>query len=221
MTIIAFVGPSGVGKTQLISRLIPELKRRGRSTAIIKHCHHGFTLSPEGKDSWQFTEAGSDSVCMIGPNGLALLQKDASNQTSTLSTIAEKHFQNVDLVLVEGGRSESELMKIEILRKGLADNVETPTNELLAVISDFEVSAGRPVYQPDQIAEIADLLESYREDHDSRIYLHIDGISVPLKPFVQKAFENVVMGLVSALKGVRSDPKHITLSLTREETTHE
>lgn len=221
MKTIAFVGNSGAGKTRLISRLIPELKRRGYSTAVIKHCHHGFDLSPEGKDSWQFTEAGSDSVCMIGPSGLALLQKTASNQASTLRTIAEKHFQHMDLVLVEGSRSQTDFKKIEILRKGLSDNIETPADELLAVISDFEVSADRPVYQPDQIAEIADLLESYRNDHDSRVHLHVDGISVPLKSFVQNTFENVIMGMISALKGVQSEPKHITLSLTREDTTHE
>lgn len=162
MKTIAFVGSSGVGKTQLISRLIPELKRRGHSVAVIKHCHHGFTLSPEGKDSWQFTEAGADSVCMVGPNGLALLQKDSSNPS--LSTIAGTHFSHVDIVLVEGGRGQGDLMKIEVLRREIAENVETSTEELLAVISDFEVTVSRPVYHPDQIVEIANLLDNFRQE---------------------------------------------------------
>jgi hypothetical protein len=40
---------------------------------------------------------------------------------------------------------------------------ETSTEELLAVVSDVEVSTDTPVYRPDQIGKIADLLESYRE----------------------------------------------------------
>lgn len=219
MKAIAFVGNSGTGKTELICRLIPELKRRGYSVAVIKHCHHGFSLSPEGKDSWKLAESGSDSVCMVGPGELALLQKDASNPP--LSTIAGRYFNHVDIVLVEGGRKDGELKKIELLRKGVSEKAETSPDERLAVVSDFEVSVDTQVFRPDQVAEIADLVEGHRESRGSRVRLDIDGISVPIKWFVQDIFEKTNLGLISTLKGVRRNPRHITLTIDLEESPDE
>jgi molybdopterin-guanine dinucleotide biosynthesis protein B len=215
MKAIAFVGNSGTGKTRLISRLIPELKRRGHSVAVIKHCHHGFSLSPEGKDSWKLAESGSESVCTVGPGEIALLRKYTSNPT--LSTIAGRYFNQVDIVFVEGGRKDGELKKIELLRKGVSEKVETSPEERLAVVSDFEVPVDTRVFHPDQIAEIADLVESHRESRGSRVRLDIDGISVPIKGFVQDIFEKANLGLISTLKGVRRNPRHITLTLDLEE----
>jgi molybdopterin-guanine dinucleotide biosynthesis protein B len=47
-------------QTSLIEQLVAELKRRGLSVAVIKHCSQGFSLDQEGKDSWRFKEAGAD-----------------------------------------------------------------------------------------------------------------------------------------------------------------
>jgi molybdopterin-guanine dinucleotide biosynthesis protein B len=47
MNIFAIVGHSESGKTRLISQLIPDLKGRGYTVAVIKHCPHGFELETE------------------------------------------------------------------------------------------------------------------------------------------------------------------------------
>lgn len=49
---ISIVGRSDVGKTTLIEKLIPEIKRRGYSVATIKHTAHNFDIDKRGKDSW-------------------------------------------------------------------------------------------------------------------------------------------------------------------------
>lgn len=219
MKTIAFVGNSGTGKTRLLCRLIPELKRRGYSVATVKHCHHGFTLSPEGKDSWKLAESGSESVCMVGPDQIGLLQKNTSSPD--LSTIAGRYFNHPDIVLVEGGRKSEHLNKIELLRKGVSEEVGTSPNELLAVVSDVEVPADAPVFHPDQIAEIADLVESLRENQDSRVRLDINGISIPIKKFVQNIFEKTIVGLISTLRGVRKNPRHIAVTIIRDENADE
>ncbi len=51
MRVIGFAGWSGSGKTTLITRLIPELGRRGYSVSTLKHAHHGFDVDQPGKDS--------------------------------------------------------------------------------------------------------------------------------------------------------------------------
>jgi molybdopterin-guanine dinucleotide biosynthesis protein B len=220
MKAIAFVGNSRTGKTHLISRLIPELKRRGHSVAVVKHCHHGFSLSPEGKDSWKLAESGSVSVCMVGPGELALLRKEPSNPA--LSTIAGRYFHGVDIVLVEGGRKDRALKKIELLRKDVSEKPETSAEERLAIVTDFELSAAdTPVFHPDQIAEIADVVESESVSRLSRVQLDVDGISVPIKGFVQNIFEKTILGLISTLKGVRKDPRHVTVTIDLQEIPDE
>jgi molybdopterin-guanine dinucleotide biosynthesis protein B len=218
MKAFAIVGYSDSGKTRLIERLIPELKRRGKSVAVVKHCSHGFSLTPEEKDSWRFVESGSDSVAMVGPDRFALLQKDITNPD--LCTIAARYFNHADIVLVEGGSKDEHLEKIAMLRKGFGEEVTCSVEELLAVVSDFEVSMDESitVFHPDQIVEIADLLESSGENRGARVHLEIDGASVRLKDFVQNVFANAVSGMVAALKGVTRDPARITLSIVNEKT---
>ena len=50
MRAIGIAGWSGAGKTTLITRLIPELNRRGLGISTIKHAHHSFDVDQPGKD---------------------------------------------------------------------------------------------------------------------------------------------------------------------------
>ncbi len=211
MKILSIIGHSGIGKTHLIKRLVSELKSRGHSVAVIKHCHHGFSLSPDGKDSWQFVEAGADAVSVIGPDRIALERK--SEADLDYRAIAARYFEHIDIVLVEGGRKDQTLGKIEVLRKGVAEKVSCPQRELLAVISDFESNVGKPVYHPDQIDQIADFVERHIEEPGSRLVLYINGSPIRMKSFVQNMFVNVVYGLLASLQGFEKMPQRITLSI--------
>ena len=157
MKICAIVGHSKSGKTRLIRKLIPELKRRGHSVAVIKHCAGGFTIDLEGKDSWQFMEAESNGVALISPDQLAVLKRNVDKVD--FCSVAEEYFRDVDIVLVEGGRRERGLKKIEVLRKGVAEKMECSPEELIAVVSDVKVAVNKPVCHPDQVGEIADIME--------------------------------------------------------------
>lgn len=215
MKIFAVIGYSNSGKTHLIKQLIPELKRRGHSVAVIKHCAHGFTFDTEGKDSWKYIDSGSDAVSMLSPDRLAVLSKNTSKLTPR--TIASQYLKNIDIILVEGGREDKTLKKIEVLQKGISEKVDCPLEELIAVVSDIEVAVDRPVYHPDQVKQIADFLESHVEDRLSRVALDIDGASVPMNPFVQKIIENTVLGMITSLEGIKENPERITLYLKRKE----
>lgn len=50
-----------------------------------------------------------------------------------------------------------------------------------------------------------------------RVFLDVDGVSVPLNEFTQNIFENTVLGMVASLKEVNKNPYRITLTLVRVE----
>jgi len=157
MKIIAFVGNSGSGKTRLIKRLVPELKKRGMSVAVIKHCAHGFDLGGKDKDSSKFLAAGADGVALVSPERQAILKKNG--QGSSFAALARDSFRTADIVLVEGGRRDKKLKKIEVLRRGVPGGIKSTGRELAAVVADFKVTCQAPVFHPRQLRKIADWME--------------------------------------------------------------
>ncbi len=157
MKIIAIVGNSGSGKTRLITRLVPELKRRGVSVAVIKHCAHGFDVGGKNKDSSKYLAAGADGVALVSAGRWAVLRQD--KQGISFSDLARNSFRSADIILVEGGRKDKDLRKIEVLRRGISDVVKSPARELAAVVADFRILSRVPVFHPRQLEKIADWLE--------------------------------------------------------------
>lgn len=168
MKIIAFVGSSESGKTRLIARLIPELKRRGLAVAVVKHCGHGFDLGGPDKDSSKFLAAGADGVALAGPDRTAVVRDnrvvcDDQAGHADLGALARTEFAGADIVLVEGGKSDPALRKIEVLRPGVSKSLMTPPEELAAIVADRPIAgAGVPHFSRDQVAEIADWLAGTR-----------------------------------------------------------
>jgi len=59
---IGIAGYSGTGKTTLIEKILPELKKQGLNIGIIKHIHHKLAIDVKGKDTDRFSRAGADFV---------------------------------------------------------------------------------------------------------------------------------------------------------------
>jgi len=216
--IYAFVGHSKSGKTGLIRQLLPELKKRGHAVAVIKHCGHGMDFDLESKDSWQFIDSGAEGVAMISSDQLAIVQRKREVDSTS---VAAQYFRDVDIILVEGGRRESNLKKIEVLRRGGVEKVECRPEELIAVVSDRKVAVDKPVFHPDQIGKIADFLERGFEEKEDRVGLDIDGVSIPLNAFVQRIFENFVWGMATSLEGVKKNFRSLTLTVKRRDKKDE
>ena len=157
MKVVGFAGYSGSGKTMLVERLIPALKLRGLRVSVVKHAHHSFDIDHPGKDSWRFREAGADGVGLVSPEETVIIQRK-SGEVDDLE-IAISHFNEMDIVLIEGRRAVPNIPKLELLRKGVAERMTTPPEELAAVVSDFEIELERPVFQFPEVKEIADLVE--------------------------------------------------------------
>ena len=155
--ILSIVGKSDSGKTTLILKLIPELKRRGYRTAVAKHCPAGFDLDIEGKDSWKFTRAGGEGILLTSDQDLALLRPKEGSVS--IKEQLQKYFSDFDIVLMEGYSDEPGIKKIELARKGIGRMVLNP-DEVIACVSDMEIETEKKVFSPDNISKIADFIVS-------------------------------------------------------------
>ena len=111
--IVSVVGRSDVGKTTLLEKLIPELKRRGYRVATVKHhAHPGFEIDQPGKDTWRHAQAGSDHVIIAAPDKVASIRR--VDREPTLDEITAG-ITDVDIILAEGYKW-ADYLKIEVVR---------------------------------------------------------------------------------------------------------
>ena len=204
--VVSVVGNSGAGKTTLIERLLRELSRRKYRVAAVKHCPQGFDMDAEGKDSWRFTQAGASGVFLTSPGRVGLIED--MEPVPGLKSIAEHYFPSFDIVLGEGFSEDKEVAKIVVLRKGVSDYVKSPQDDILALVSDFEIKADKPVFNPDDVSGIADFIEQLlvgESGAEGSVTLIINKKPVPLNAYVQSVIKKVIMGIIDTLK--REDEK--------------
>ncbi len=161
MRAIGIAGWSGAGKTTLITRLIPELNRRGLSVSTIKHAHHGFDVDRPGKDSYEHRAAGAHEVLVASANRLALMRELRGAPEPSLADLL-RLLEPVDLVLIEGFKRDP-FPKIEVYR---AANGKPPMHpqddDIVALIGDCAPpSAHLPHASIDDIAAAADLVVAH------------------------------------------------------------
>jgi molybdopterin-guanine dinucleotide biosynthesis protein B len=155
--IISIVGKSDSGKTTLIEKLIPELKKRGYRVATVKHDVHGFDIDREGKDSWRHKEAGADLVIISSPNRVALIQ-DADRDHS-LEELRKLFIRDVDLILSEGYKRGPH-PKIEVFREKRGSSpLCSKEDNLVAIASNVPLDIEVPCLDIDDAKGLADLIE--------------------------------------------------------------
>jgi len=154
--ILCIVGQKGVGKTTLIERLVPELKRRGFRVATVKRPPHHFELDTPGKDSYRHFHAGADATVVYADDRLALLRRQHS--PVTLEQLAGELLADCDLVLVEGHKN-APLPKIEVFRTGVhPEPLYNGQAEYLAIASDQPLDLGIPCLDLADPAAIAEFI---------------------------------------------------------------
>jgi len=117
--VLGFAAFSGVGKTTLLTRLIPLLKDEDIRIGMIKHAHHAFDIDTPGKDSYELRKAGAEQVLIASSARWALMTETPAQSEATLEqALAHLDHDRLDLILVEGFRHEP-FSKIELHRPAL------------------------------------------------------------------------------------------------------
>jgi molybdopterin-guanine dinucleotide biosynthesis protein MobB len=156
--IVSIVGRSNTGKTTLVEKMIPELKRRGYVVATIKHNIHGFDIDHEGKDSWRHKKAGAKMTVVASPHQVAVIED--SDGDYELAELRDQYIRNVDIILSEGFKVNPH-PKIEVVRSSLNhEPLCTKEDNLIAVASDQPLDRGVPCLDINDIKGLVDLIEN-------------------------------------------------------------
>lgn len=156
MIILSIIGKSNSGKTTLILKLLPELKKKGYKVAVAKHCPSGFDLDAEGKDSWKFAQAGSNGIFLSSPEKEAIVRPMAGKMS--LKEKLLDYFSDFDIVLMEGYKKEPGIKKIQVLRNEAGGNIIT-SNEIIAYITDMDIETDKRVLNVNDIEGMISFIE--------------------------------------------------------------
>jgi molybdopterin-guanine dinucleotide biosynthesis adapter protein len=151
--IVTVSGPSGVGKTRLLVRLLRALTARGLTVAALKHTRHAHALDVPGKDTHRFVRAGAAAAAIASPAGTALFGPPVRDVAALARLLPA-----VDLVLAEGFRA-APLPRIEVHRRSVSRRFLCARDpRVFAVVGDSPPPRPLPTFRPGEVGRLADLL---------------------------------------------------------------
>jgi molybdopterin-guanine dinucleotide biosynthesis protein B len=209
-TIISIVGKSSSGKTTLLEKLIAELKRRGHKVAIVKHSHHADPLDTAEKDTWRFTQAGSELSAINSLDHLAIYRR--MDHFFDPQEISRFILWDYDVILTEGFKG-SPYPKIEVRRAAQGQELLTDPRQLIAVVTDEPVELEVPQYTHDDLAGIADLIESRINisNNGSDFEVVVNGDSLPTPPALQDLLTRTLFAMIPGIQGNGVKSLHVSL----------
>lgn len=169
MKAFGIAGHSGMGKTTLLERLVPELRGRGLRVSLVKQSGKDIDVDRPGKDSWRLREAGCHEVLLVGRGRWALMHELRQGQEPPLAYLLSR-LQACDIALVEGYK-DSSLPKLEVWRSACGREPLACGHEVLAVAAPradhFALHAratGRRRLALEDVGGVADFVLAHAEE---------------------------------------------------------
>ena len=210
--IVSVVGKSNSGKTTLIEKLVQELKSCGYRVATIKHVPQGVSFDEPGKDSWRHILAGSEATAISSLDKIVMIKP--AGRDASLDEVARLLGEEYDIVLAEGFK-QGNAPKIEVHRKDAGPPLKN-IRKLIGIVTDELLETKRRQFSPDDIKDIADLLEKgFIKPQKERVSLYVNNTPIPLTIFPKQIITNVLLAMASCLKGV-GEIKNLQIFLKRE-----
>jgi molybdopterin-guanine dinucleotide biosynthesis protein B len=216
--IIAVVGSRHSGKTTTTEAIVKGLTKKGYKIATAKHIHQpDFTIDTKGRDTWRHTKAGAQTTIAVAQNELTTITKTNTTKL-TLKDITRNIPPNTDVIILEGFRGLT-AQDLTVPKIVTAKN-KTEINEAQHVFKPIlAFSTPLPkqktdttktpeinvLKEPEKLINIIDqrtspIIKKRRETQEA-VNIEINGETLPLNPYVQKVTRNVLLGIISTLKG--------------------
>ncbi len=151
--IVAVSGVKNSGKTTLLEKLIPALRARGVSAAVIKHDGHRFAADREGTDTCRLLAAGAVGAVIFDGEKFQAVKYAAVTEKDLFALYPE-----ADVLLLEGFK-HARYPRIEIVRSGVSESPVCDPETILALVTDTGASLpGVPRFGLEEIDALAELL---------------------------------------------------------------
>ena len=138
MKVFGIAGHSGMGKTTILEKLLPEFSKRFLSVSLIKHSHKNIDIDRPGKDSYRLRESGCKEVLLLGNDRWALMHELRGDPEPDLQYLLSR-LQRCDLVLIEGFK-QGGFPKLEVWRDIQNRNTLWPNLlDITAIASDRNI----------------------------------------------------------------------------------
>lgn len=157
---------SGVGKTTLLTSVIPVLVLHGLKISVIKHAHHSFDIDHPGKDSYRLRESGAVQMLLGSNKRWALMTELArigpeATEPGLEELLPHVDSSLVDLIVVEGFKN-APIPKIEVFRPSLGNPLLADTDRhVIAIAADGPVPCTLPVLDLNDPVMIADFIVTW------------------------------------------------------------
>jgi molybdopterin-guanine dinucleotide biosynthesis protein B len=151
---------SGVGKTTLLTHLIPALSVQGLRISVVKHAHHSFDIDHPGKDSYRIRKSGAVQTLLGSRERWALMTElshiePAQPEPDLAALLTHMDTSIADIILVEGFK-QAPIPKIEVYRPSLGNPLLAERDpHVIAVASDGPAPTDLPVLNLNDPAAIA------------------------------------------------------------------
>jgi molybdopterin-guanine dinucleotide biosynthesis adapter protein len=158
MRVFGIAGHSGMGKTTLLERVLPELQARGMTVSLIKHSHKDLDIDHPGKDSYRLRKAGCTELLLTGRRRWALMHELRNEAEPSLPYLLSR-LQACDLVLIEGFK-QGRFPKMEVWRAAVGKPPLFPDLPgIVAIATDSQLHLPEvPKLALSDICGIADLI---------------------------------------------------------------
>ncbi len=184
LAVVGVYGYSDSGKTRLLAEVIPRLVAEGIRVATVKCTEQAVSLDTPGKDTQVHRKAGAAVVVFSAAAETDFLVPRALTMQEVAAVIADGGLGAVDLVLVEGAREEW-IPKIQV-----GECPERPN------------TIGRYVRDVDKAVRLIHMVLQDQKEKGSVLQVLVNGKEVPLSEFPELILTNVLLGMLSSLKGV-------------------
>ncbi len=152
-----------MGKTTVITNLLPLLADHGIRVSVIKHAHHQFDIDHPGKDSFNIREAGAVQTLIASNQRWALMTEttrtpDQSDEADLNALRQQLNPDYADLILAEGFK-QAAIPKIEVHRQNLQlPLLSEEDNSIIAIATDQPLACEVPQLALNEPAKICQFI---------------------------------------------------------------